>query len=172
MDMTTCPTALTEPDCIGPVAIPHELARKLNGLAAAEDNLTPFWVCATELVRRWSRGGPPICVRVIRDQREAVAAPTESRLTEPQLSHGTALRTADRPSAADGPRGLVDVIILISADGERMYLERTNTTADGPGLELWARSYLELLGSLADRAGEPVITRFGADDGAVPLTAS
>ncbi len=157
--LTTLPAAPSEPDCIGPIAISRDLAQGLDALTAtvAADHLTPYWVCATELVGRWSHDRVRVCARVIRDRRDAVATPAE-RPTERRTTFSAALRHAAscRPAGAAEPRGRVDVTIVISADGERMYLERTSSATDGPGLELWARSYLQLLSSMVDRPDAPM----------------
>ncbi len=157
------------PDCIGPIRISRSLAQQLDGLAAgvAADALAPYWICATELAQRASRDSPPVHARVIRGQCDAVTAPARAatvdrQLAEPatttaeaRISFRTALRLAARqPPGAHHSSAQVDLAVLISVDGERMYLERMSMRTDGPGLAWWGQRYLQLLNALADRPDE------------------
>ncbi len=177
--LTARPTAPAEPDCIGPIAIAPRLAHELEVLAAgaAADDLAPFVVCASELLLRWSRGGTPRCARVIRGRHEAFAHPVAPTGTTPDRAHlsfrDALVHLAARPAEEVDPADLADVTILISSDGERMYLERTTTGAGGPCLGSWADTYLGLLGTLAERPDAPQITRPGTPgDGVTVLAAS
>jgi hypothetical protein len=147
------PTACSAgPDCVGPITIPRELTLVLHALAAAAavDDIVPFWICASELARRWSRGRRPICAQVIREPREAVASPATGPVNQ-AVSFRTALRRAAGAPVgwADVARP-VDVTILVSHDGDRLYIERMTSTADGPDPQTWASSFLRLLTALAD----------------------
>ena len=162
------PPAPAGPDCVGPILIPRRLTRVLHVLAtaAAADDHIPLWICATELVRRWSRDRRPVCARVIRDPREAVAAPPAGPVDR-TVSFRAALRRAARSPArpaqdARSPAGPVqaprpvDVTILVSQDGERLYIERMTSAADGPDPQQWAGLFLQLLSALADMPDTPV----------------
>ena len=181
--MTTLPAG---PDCIGPITISRGLARQLDGLAAgvAADALAPYWVCAAELTHRWSRDSPPVHARVIRERRDAVtprdgAAIVDRQVADPaaptvdRISFRAALRlTARRPPSAHRSSAPVDLTVLISADGERMYLERMNTQTDGPGLARWAQRYLQLLNALAEQPDALEIAYASPDGGDVPVPAA
>lgn len=175
-NMTTTEPA---PDCIGPFAISRGLAHQLDGLAAgvAADELAPFWVCATELAHRWSRESQ-VQAQVIRGRRDAVTAPADpppdrpfAASAEDRISFRAALRlVAAHPPGEQWPAGPVDLAILISENGERMYLERTGAESGEPGLMRWAQRYLQLLSALADHpdALEIAHAPWGADEVPVP----
>jgi hypothetical protein len=154
-DTLSAPSA--EPDCVGPIAIPRELTQALRAFstAAAVDDFVPLWVCATELVRRWSRGRRPMCAQVIREPREAVASPATG-LADHGVSFLTALRRAGYPATPAGGARPVDVTILVSQDGDRLYVERMTSATDSPAPGTWARSFLQLLNALADMPFIPV----------------
>jgi hypothetical protein len=52
----------------------------------------------------------------------------------------------------------VDVTILVSQDGDRLYIERMTSAAGGPDLQQWGGSFLRLLSALADMPDVPVTT--------------
>jgi hypothetical protein len=157
-DTLSAPSA--EPDCVGPITIPRELTQALRALsaAAAVDDFVPFCVCAAELVRRWSRGRRPMCAQVIREPREAVVSPAAG-LADHGVSFLTALCRAHYPATPTGAARPVDVAILVSQDGDRLYVERMTNAADSPGPGTWARSFLQLLTALADMPFAPVRAR-------------
>jgi hypothetical protein len=153
--------APTGPDCVGPVLIPRQLTQVLHVLAtaAAVDDFVPLWICATELVRRWSSDRGPVCARVIRDPCEAIAAPPAGPVDQ-SMSFRTALRqAAGSPAGSAQAAGPVDVAILVSPDGGRLYIERMTSAADGPDPQQWAGSFLQLLRALADMPDAPVSLR-------------
>jgi hypothetical protein len=90
---------LAAPDRVGQITIPSELTQALRALpaAAAADDFVPLWICAAELVCRWSRGRRPMCAQVNREPREAVVSPA-TRLTDRGVSFLAALRRADHPA--------------------------------------------------------------------------
>jgi hypothetical protein len=157
----------TPPECVGPMTIPPALTSALRRLAeaAAVDDLAPLSVCATELVRRLSRPGTPTRAWVIRGPLEAVI-PSSTQRCDPTISFNDALRRAvDRrvstlPVAARGrstvPVDPVDVAILVSQDGDRLYVESMTTAADAPTAQHWARWFLRLLSCAGDRPDVPL----------------
>lgn len=152
------PSEPAGPDCVGPIPIPGQLTRMLHALAiaAAVDDFVPLWICATELVRRWSRDQWPVCAQVIRGPREAIVVP-RAGLVDQAASFRAALRRAGQGLA--GPvqdAGPADVAILVSQDGDRLYTERMTSPADGPDPEAWADAFLRLLSALADRPDWPL----------------
>jgi hypothetical protein len=143
----------TPPECVGPLTIPHELTRALHRLAeaAAVDDLVPLWVCATELVRRVSRPGRPIRARVIRGPLETVT-PLSTEALDAAVSLREALhQSADHriPAAPIMERRMsavsVDVAILVSQDGGRLYVESMTGSVDAPTAQDFACSFLRLL---------------------------
>jgi hypothetical protein len=156
-------TAPAGPDCVGPIPIPRRLTRVLHVLAtaAAVDDFVPLWVCATELVRRWSRDRGAVCARVICDPREAVAAPPAGPADQTVSFRAALGRAARSPAGPTGPVRAarpVDVTILVSQDGDRLYIERMTSAAGGPDLQQWGGSFLRLLSALADMPDVPVTT--------------
>jgi hypothetical protein len=156
--------ASTPPECVGPMTIPPTLTSALRRLAeaAAVDDLAPLSVCATELVRRLSRPGAPTRAWVIRGQLEAVT-PLSTQRWDPTISFRDALqRSVDRrvstvPPAARGRSTMpVDVAILVSQDGDRLYVESMTTSADAPTAQHWARSFLRLLSCAGNQPDVPL----------------
>ncbi len=156
-DMLAAPSA--EPDCVGPITIPRELTQSLRALsaAAAADDFAALWICTAELVRRLSRGRRPLCAKLIREPREAVASPAAG-LADDGVSFLAALRSAARhPAAPADTARQVDVTILVSQDGDRLYIERmTTNTAGSPALWEWARWFLHLLSVLVGVPEAPI----------------
>jgi hypothetical protein len=146
--------ASTPPECVGPLAIPPALTRSLRALAeaAAVDDLVPLSVCATELTRRWSRPGTPMRAQVIHGPLEAVTPASTDTWTS-STSFRDALRTT-----ADCRRSTVpaDVMILVSPDGDRLYVECVTASPDQPTAQSWARSFLRLLSCLGSQPDAPL----------------
>jgi hypothetical protein len=144
----------TPPECVGPLTIPPALTSALHRLAeaAAVDDLVPLSVCATELIRRLARPGAPARAWVIRGQLEAVTPPSTQRW-DPTISFRDALRrSVDRdPSAVP-----VDVAILVSQDGDRLYVESLTRSADAPPAQHWARLFLRLLSCAGNQPDVPL----------------
>jgi hypothetical protein len=153
----------TPPECVGPMTIPPALTHALRRLAEATavDDLVPLSVCATELVRRLSRPGAPARARVIRGPLEAVT-PLATQGWDPTVSFREALRqSADRrmstvPAVERRMSTVpVDVEILVSQLGDRLYAESTGS-ADAPTAEHWARSFLWLLSCAGNQPDVPL----------------
>lgn len=151
----------TPPECIGPIAIPPDLARTLHHLAevAAVDDFVPLLIGATVLVRRLSGRGTPRRARVIRGVREAIT-PMPTGAWDPAVSFRSALRGAAGSRVATVPDATgshpVDVTILVSRDGDRLYLESMTDSADAPVAQCWARSFLQLLAGMANEPDAPI----------------
>jgi hypothetical protein len=149
------------------MTIPSALTSALRKLAeaAAVDDLAPLSVCATELVRRLSRPGAPTRAWVIRGSLETVI-PLSTQRWDPTISFNDALRRAtDRRvstvSAAARSRSRVpvdpvDVAILVSQDGDRLYVESMTTSADAPTAQHWARWFLRLLSCAGNQPDAPL----------------
>ena len=157
--MTTTTTyqdseASTPPECVGPMAIPPALTRTLRALAeaAAVDDLVPLSVCATELVRRLSRPGTPTRARVIRGHLETVT-PLSTDRWDSTVSFREALHTTVDRRKSTLP---VDVTILVSPDGDRLYVESMTGSADLPTAQYWARSFLSLLSCVGNQPDAPL----------------
>jgi hypothetical protein len=144
----------TPQECVGPMTIPPALSHALSRLAqaAAVDDLVPLSVCATELVRRFSPPGAPARAWVIRGPLEAIT-PVWTRRWDPAITFRDALRRWVTPGTATTP---VDVTILVSQDGDRLYVESMTTAADTPPAQYWARSFLRLLPSAANQPDVPL----------------
>lgn len=154
----------TPPECVGPMMIPPALTRALSRLAraAAVDDLAPLSVCATELVRRLSPPGAPARALVIRGPLEGLT-PLWTQQFDPTMSFRGALRwPAERrvsrepgrmPAASTPP---VDVAILVSVDGDRLYVERMTRSSDAPAAHDWARSFLRLLSCAGSQPDLPL----------------
>jgi hypothetical protein len=50
----------------------------------------------------------------------------------------------------------VDVVFLVSQDGDRLYVESVTGSADAPTAEGWARAFLRLLSSAGNEPDEPL----------------
>ena len=154
----------TPSECVGPVMIPPALTRTLSQLAAAAavDDLVPLSVCATELVRRLSRPGAPARAWVIRGPLEGIT-PLWTQRWDPTISFRNALhrsvdrRLASEPGVPPGPATVaVDVAILVSQDGDRLYVESMHRSADAPPAQDWARSFLRLLSCAGSQPDLPL----------------
>jgi amino acid adenylation domain-containing protein len=160
------------PECVGPIAIPSEVTRRLRSLAedTGADDFLPLSICAGVLVERL-RAGVPGRARVIRGAREAVT-PLSAGLSYPAASFRSALRTAAHPPIAtvpdDAGANAVDVTFLVPQDGCRLYVESMTSAADAPLAQTWADSFLQLLTCMAGEpdtpmAAHPLIDEDGRD---------
>lgn len=146
-------------ECVGPVAIPTDLTRRLRslGAAAGAEDLLPWWICASVLVRRLS-GTQDCRARVICGADEAVTA----RSTEPldmAVDFRTVLRRAVQSPPTSAPESAtcpVEVTILVSNDRNSLYVETMSNSADTPLAQCWARSVLQLLAGMVDRPDAPI----------------
>jgi amino acid adenylation domain-containing protein len=154
--------SLTPPDCVGPVAIPPYATRSLLELATAAGvaDLVPFAACAGILLSRLARRGRltwpgRACVILGADEVVVQAFPAERTTTFHDVLRRMAVHPAGPTSnaLADYP---VDVTILVSSDGRRLYVESSTTVSDAPLAWCWARTYLQLLTALATDPGAPV----------------
>lgn len=151
----------TPPECAGPITIPRDLTHTLRSLAeaAAADDFVPLSICATVLVKRLSRRGAPSRARVIRGAREAIT-PMSTEPLDQAVSFRTALRRAASSRVATVPDATVmhpvDVTILVSEDGHRLYAESMTNSADAPGAQCWGRSFLHLLTCMANEPDAPI----------------
>ncbi|HEX6501166.1 MAG TPA: non-ribosomal peptide synthetase [Micromonosporaceae bacterium] len=149
--------------------IPAQLSGTLRSLADAADtdDFLPLWICATVLVRRFSRGGAVRRARMIRGAREAITA-TSTEPADPALTFTTALRRAAELRIAAVPdTGVVspvDVTILVSQDGTRLYVESMTNSADAPTAQCWAQSFLRLLTCMAYDPDAPIASHRLIDD--------
>jgi hypothetical protein len=155
---------VTPPECVGPMAIPSALTHALRRLAeaAAVDDLVPLSVCATELIRRLSPPGLLIRARVIRGPLEAVT-PLSTPCYDTAVSFRDALQQSPDRRMSTVPmlerRFLavpVDVVFLVSPDGDRLYVESLTTSAHVPTAEHWAGAFLRLLSSAGSEPDEPL----------------
>jgi amino acid adenylation domain-containing protein len=148
-------------ECVGPLAVPAEVMHRVAAVAqsAGADDFLPLAICASVLVGRLSRPGSPRRARLVRGAREMIAVAADG----PCDSSGS-LRAALRRSAdirvvsvpdTDEPQP-VDVTILLSPDGERLYAESMTSAADAPLAECWARSFLKLLAAMANAPDSPL----------------
>jgi amino acid adenylation domain-containing protein len=157
------------PECVGPVTIPTDLARALRRLASdtGTDGFTPLWICATVLAQRLSRSGGAWRIRVIQGSREAIT-PVSAASAGPADSFRTALRRAGELFPAMAPEKAadqrIDVTIVVSHDGERLYAESMTSSADAPVALCWARSFVQLLTRLTAEPDAPVATHPLIDD--------
>jgi len=156
-------------ECVGPIAIPPDLIRTLDGLtsAAGADDFLALYACATVLARRLSRSGTSRA-QVICGAREAIT-PDAGGPVDPADSFRAALRRAvQAPAAAAGiPPGatpLLDVTILVSQDRRRLYVESMTSSADAPSAQCWARSFVQLLTCLANDPTAPMTAHPLIDD--------
>ena len=153
----------TPPECVGPLSIAPRLALTLRALSeeAAVDDLVPLWVCATELVRRFSAPERPIRVHVICGPLEAVTPPAEPWNSVRSFREALAEPAGCRMSTAP-----VELAVLVSQDRERLYVERTTDAPDVPTAQCWAQRFLRLLTALADEADAPLTAHALPDDDA------
>lgn len=151
----------TVAECVGPIMIPYALVDKLRALAAATavDDFLPLWICADVLVRRLARTGGQSRARVIQGAREAVA-PVSPEPTGPDATFRAALRRAAQLRVAAVPDAAevnpVDVTILVSPDGQRLYVESMTNSPDTPTPQSWARAFLRLLTAMVEQPDAPV----------------
>jgi amino acid adenylation domain-containing protein len=160
-NVTTDDDASRTSECAGPFVIPRDLRRALRALAedAAADDFLVLVTCVAVLAERVSRRNASWRVRVIQGVRETV---TPWAVQRPALtaSFRTILRQAARSRFAavpgEGGSGSVDVTLLFSEDGERVYAEGMTNSADAPAAHSWARSFVCLLTYLTTRPDAPV----------------
>lgn len=153
----------TAEECVGPVALPPAVTSALRGLteAAAADGFLALWICASVLASRVSTRAEPHRVCIIQGMREALAS---AGVLDAAISFRNALSRAAQSALTAGadPSGPpADVIIVVSQDARRLYVEC------GAGVEpsvahWWARSFVHLLASImrnpdAAMAGHPLL---------------
>jgi hypothetical protein len=148
------PVAPTAAECVGPVLLPTIVTGALRALtdAAGADDFLPLWICAGVVADRAARRGAPSRACVIQGKREAF---TTAGVLDDATSFRSALwQTARSPKAVPtDPGGPVsEVIILVSQDGRRLYAE-CGAGVEPPVAQWWARSFAELLASLAGDPG-------------------
>jgi len=161
--------AAAPPECVGPIAMPAGLVATLRSLGqgAGADEFLPLVIGATVLARRLSRGGSPRRARLIYGTREVIVGPQpaqpwdESGSLREALRHAAAARIARVPDPAPPP---VDVTILVSADGARLYAESMTSATDAPLAHCWGRSFLRLLTAMAAGPDAPLAAHRLLDD--------
>lgn len=149
-------------DCIGPIPVPYGVMGALHCLAAeaGADDFVTLSVCAGVLAQRLPRPGTGCRVLVARGSLEAIVP--EAGAPDASLSFREALRLAlpSRPAIAPG-HGFDDppaaVTFLIARAGRHLYVETTTDSADLPSTQAWARSFLQLLESLAKDPDLPML---------------
>lgn len=151
-------TSTTAPDCVGPFTLPPGLMGKLRSLAAepGADDFVSLSTCAGVLVERLPRAGTNCRARVIHGADEAIVPAGALDLS---ASFRTALRAAVQPRSATAVEtsGPVAVTILVSHDGKHLYVECMTDSTDVPSAQSWARSFLQLLTSIANRPDAPML---------------
>lgn len=142
-------------ECVGPVRIPTEVMRKLRFLTAGADvdDLAAFWVCATVLARRLSRG-TAMRARVMCGRLEVDGPPSDEPLDH-SLDFRAALRRFARSERRPGG-GQVDVTILLSADRTGLYVESGLGSADGPHAHTWVTAAVRLLTAMVTDPDAPI----------------
>ncbi|WP_433654873.1 non-ribosomal peptide synthetase [Nocardia sp. CA-128927] len=151
----------TTVECVGPLAVPADLPDRLHVLASAAgtNDFVALSISATVLARRLSGPGSARRVRVIQGPREAIT-PVPA---DPSASFRVALRQAGElpfatvPATTTGQR--VDVTLVVSEDGGRLYAENMTSSADAPSALTWAQTFLQLLTGLAREPDAPMATR-------------
>jgi amino acid adenylation domain-containing protein len=150
------------PDCVGPIALPPGLMATLHSLAAAAgaDDFASLSICAATLGARLSRPGTDCRVQVIRGAHETIVPAAGA----PDLSAGfrSALRRAAQPTSAVAGNATderpVVVTLVVSRDGQQLYVENRTNSSDTPSATSWGRAFLQLL---AHMASEPDAPMFG-----------
>jgi amino acid adenylation domain-containing protein len=160
----------TPQECVGPIALPADLTRALRALAAdaGTDGFVPLAICAWVLAGRLSRLGAARRFRMIQGPREVLtpaSAPPADGLRV-ALRRAGELRVVTAPDDTVDQR--VDVTLLVSEDGRRLYAESMTSSADAPTALCLARSFVRLLtGVAADpdapMAAHPLIDRAERD---------
>lgn len=159
--MTTSPPAT----CVGPLTIPPDRFRTLRDLAAREgaDEFAVFALCAAVLAGRLSPSREePRRAHVVWDGGREDQTPHWSEGLDQTSTFRHALRCGPAPGGADQGETdqdhalPLDVTILISRDGRRVYVESRTDSADALTAQCWARSFLHLLGSVADHPDVPL----------------
>jgi amino acid adenylation domain-containing protein len=152
---------LSTTDCIGPIALPDGVMGTLHRLASAagvEDFLT-LSTCAGVLAERLPRPGATCRVRITRGAAEAIVPAPGS--ADPSLSFREALRQSPRHGSAITPEAgddhQVAATILIARAGRHLYVETMTDDPDVPSTQAWARSFLQLLTSMANRPDVPML---------------
>ncbi|MEU9663112.1 non-ribosomal peptide synthetase [Streptomyces chartreusis] len=149
----------TPPECVGPITITRELTHVLRSLGqmTAADEFAPLAVCATVVADRLSGRGAPLRAHVIHGAREAV---TPAGVTGSALSFRAALARATDFEATEVPDAAVgrplDVTILVSQDGRRLFVESRTGSADAPSALCWARTFMHLLTRMANDPDAPL----------------
>ena len=157
------------PECAGPLTIPADLIRTLESLAEAAgvNRVIPLAICADVLADRLSRPDTPRRARLIQGAREVIT-PLLADGRDPDVTFHAALRRAADlrvmgvPAAGAGQP--VDVTILVSQDGERLYAESMTSAADAPLAQCWALSFLRLLSAAAADPHAPLAAHRLVDD--------
>jgi amino acid adenylation domain-containing protein len=161
---------LPPPDCIGPITVPSGVMGTLRSLAAAArvDEFVALAICAGVLVERLPRPGTVCRARVTRGSVEAIVpatgAPDLSASFRDALCHAARAGTSAAPIADDDEP--VAVTILIARGGRHLYVETMTDSSDFPSTWAWARSFLQLLTSMANQPDAPMLshTLVGAEE--------
>ena len=154
-------TSTLTPDCVGPIPLPPGLVGTLHALAAATgaDDFDSLSTCASALVHRLPRPGTHCRARVIHGADEAIVPGAEA--LDLSASFRSALQQvarAGRPTAPDTSGGQpVAVTILVSHDGQRLYVESMTNSSDLASAQSWARSFLQLMTCLASEPDAPML---------------
>jgi amino acid adenylation domain-containing protein len=152
---------LSTTDCIGPVTVPDGVMGTLHSLATAAgvDDFVTLSICAGVLAERLPRPGTNCRVMVIRGPVEAIVPAAGA--PDPSLSFREALRQAPRSGSAIAPDAGDDqpvaVTILIARAGRHLYVEIVTDDSDVPSTQAWARSFLQLLTSMANEPDTPML---------------
>ena len=153
--------SLSTTECIGPITVPYGVMGTLQSLAT-ETGVDPFVtlsVCAGVLVERLPRLGTDCRVRVARGPIEAIipaaGAPDPSATFRDALRQAAQAGTGGAPVGDDGRP--VDVTILIARAGRQVYVETMTDSSDLPSAQAWARSFLQLLNSMANEPDTPML---------------
>lgn len=159
-DDPTSPAA----ECVGPVTLSPAVTRALRALveAVGANDFLPLWICADVLATRSARSGAPSRARVIQGKREVVVS---GGVVDCAASFRRALSHAARSSLTAGgdPAGApVDVIIVVSQDGSRVYAE-CGAGVEPPVAHWWACAFVQQLSSMALAPDAPLADRPVAD---------
>jgi hypothetical protein len=137
------------PECVGPVSIPLDSMRALHGLAEGTcDDFTALTACAWVLASGPAAASGAARVRVIQGEREAV---TPARSAPAGSFRALLCRADELPVTCADADEQVDAIVLVSADGARIYVETTTGSADVPAAGWWATTFVRLLADLDPR---------------------
>jgi amino acid adenylation domain-containing protein len=136
----------------------------LHSLAAAAgaDDFVSLSVCAVALVKRLPRQGTNCRARVIRGVDEVIV----SAALAPDLSASFRTALGQAAESASPPSGTapdatddqpVAVTILVSQDGQHLYVESMTDSLDVPTAQSWARTFLQLLTGMANQPDAPLL---------------